>query len=95
MKALAIAGANVRRMLRERSNIFFVFVFPIAIILLIGVQFGSGFNPVIGLYAAGGDQISVAMIDALEGDEGIAVQRFDSESELVRAVERGGARAGV
>ena len=95
MRALAIAGANVRRMLRERSNIFFVFVFPIAIILLIGVQFGSGFNPVIGLYAAGGDQISVAMIDALEGDESIAVQRFDSESELVRAVERGGAQAGV
>ena len=49
----------------------------------------------IGLYAAGGDQISVAMIDALEGDESIAVQRFDSESELVRAVERGGAQAGV
>ena len=39
MKVLAIAAANLRRMLRERSNIFFVFIFPIALILLIGIQF--------------------------------------------------------
>lgn len=95
MKALAIAGANVRRMLRERSNIFFVFVFPIAIIVLIGTQFGSGFDPAIGLYAAGTDQISVAVIEALENDESIALQQFDTESDMVRAVERGGAQAGV
>jgi ABC-2 type transport system permease protein len=95
MKALAIAGVNVRRMLRERSNIFFVFVFPIAIIVLIGIEFGSGFDPAIGLYAADTDQISVAVIEALENDESIALQQFDTESDMVRAVERGGAQAGV
>ena len=42
MKVLAIGLSNIRRMLRERSNIFFVFIFPIAIILLIGAQFGGG-----------------------------------------------------
>jgi hypothetical protein len=31
-KVYAIAATNVRRMLRERSNIFFVFIFPIALI---------------------------------------------------------------
>ncbi len=28
MKALAIAYSNLRRMLRDRSSIFFVFIFP-------------------------------------------------------------------
>ena len=27
MKVLAIAGTNLKRMLRDRSNIFFVFIF--------------------------------------------------------------------
>ena len=44
-KIFAIAASNVRRMLRERSNIFFVFIFPIALILLIGAQFGGDFDP--------------------------------------------------
>ena len=48
----AIAGSNVRRMLRERSNIFFVFIFPLALILLIGAQFGGDVDPGIGLYQA-------------------------------------------
>jgi hypothetical protein len=40
MKALAIARVNVKRLLRERSNIFFVFIFPIALILSSDAQFG-------------------------------------------------------
>ena len=40
-KVFTIAWSNVKRMLRERSNIFFVFVFPVALILLIGAQFGA------------------------------------------------------
>ena len=47
-KVLAIGFSNVTRMLRDRSNIFFVFIFPIAIILLIGVQFGGGVVPGVG-----------------------------------------------
>ena len=47
-KIFAIAASNVRRMLRERSNIFFVFIFPIALILLIGAQFGGDFDPGVG-----------------------------------------------
>lgn len=53
MKALSIGWVNIKRMIRERSNIFFVFIFPIALVLLIGVQFGSGFAPVVGIHQAG------------------------------------------
>lgn len=95
MKVLAIAGSNVRRMLRERSNIFFVFIFPIAIILLIGAQFGGGVDPGIGLVVAGGDPIAVEIAESIEAADGIDTIRFDDEGELLEAVERGGAQAGV
>jgi ABC-2 type transport system permease protein len=45
MKALALAAVNVRRMLRERSNVFFVFLFPMLLVLVLGVSFGGTFEP--------------------------------------------------
>lgn len=95
MKPISIARANVKRMIRERSNIFFVFIFPIAIILLIGVQFGGGVDPVLGLYAEDDGQIAVSITDALEAEDSIAITRFDSEDDLVGAVEQGNVQAGV
>ena len=51
MKALALAAVNVRRMLREPSNVFFVFLFPMLLILVLGVSFGGAFEPTIGVVA--------------------------------------------
>ena len=95
MKTLAIARANVRRMLRDRSNIFFVFIFPIALILLIGVQFGGGVDPVIGVFAGDDGDVSTAIESALEAEESVAIVHYDSEDDLIGAVERGAAQAGV
>jgi len=95
MKVLAIAGSNVRRMLRERSNIFFVFIFPLALILLIGAQFGGDVDPVIGLYQADNDQLAVAVAEAVESEDTLEVIRYGNEEELVSAVERGSAQAGL
>ena len=39
MTVLSIARTALRRLFRDRSNIFFVFVLPIALVLLIGAQF--------------------------------------------------------
>ncbi|WP_247048507.1 ABC transporter permease [Arthrobacter rhizosphaerae] len=39
---LALAAVELKRFLRDRSNIFFVFIFPLMLILLIGSQFGAG-----------------------------------------------------
>ena len=38
---LTITGAELRRFLRDRSNIFFVFIFPLLLVVVIGSQFGS------------------------------------------------------
>ena len=39
---LAIAAVELRRFWRDRANIFFVFVFPMLLVILIGSQFGGG-----------------------------------------------------
>lgn len=40
--SLAVAGTELRRFARDRSNIFFVLVFPLLLVVLIGSQFGAG-----------------------------------------------------
>ena len=41
MKELAIAGTDLRRLLRWRANVFFLFLLPMLIILLLGAAFGG------------------------------------------------------
>lgn len=95
MKIFAIAYSNVKRMLRERSNIFFVFIFPVAIILLIGAQFGGGINPRLGMVAPEADPLVEEIVAALESTDGIDTERYETREELITSVERGGAQAGV
>lgn len=40
--ARAIAGVELKRFLRDRSNIFFVFIFPLLLVFVVGAQFGGG-----------------------------------------------------
>jgi ABC-2 type transport system permease protein len=95
MKALSIGWVNVRRMLRERSNIFFVFIFPIAIVLLVGVQFGGGFAPIVGVNQADDGELSDAIVESLGRNDSVEVRDYATTDELVTAVERGDAQAGV
>ncbi|MDH4118419.1 MAG: ABC transporter permease [Acidimicrobiia bacterium] len=94
MKVLTIAGANLRRFLRDRSNIFFVFVLPIGIVLLIGAQFSGDFEPTVGVFEAG-TEIGASLAEELDSKGVVTVRRFDSEDEMLRAVERGVLAAAV
>jgi ABC-2 type transport system permease protein len=95
MRALAIGLVNVRRMIRERSNIFFVFIFPIALILLIGAQFGGGVKPLIGVLVVDDGQIAEEIAAAIESQDSVDTRRFELREDLVGAVERGHVQAGV
>ncbi len=94
-KVFTIAWSNVKRMLRERSNIFFVFVFPVALILLIGAQFGGDFAPPVGVHHVDDDPLSLEIVTAIETEEALSVTVFATEDQLNAAVERGSVRAGV
>lgn len=93
-KVLAIARVNLLRFLRDRSTVFFVFVLPIGIVMLIGAQFGGDFSPQLGL-ANGGGTVADDIVARLEAEDSIKVVQYESEEELLIAVERGQLSAGV
>lgn len=89
MKVFTIARANLKRLFRDRSSYFFVFIFPLALILLIGLQFGGGFEPQVGVLANSEGTIGAEIVAGLEAESGIEVVRLETEADLVDQVERG------
>lgn len=82
-------------MLRERSNIFFVFIFPIALVLLIGVQFGGSGQQVVGVSQEDDAALARDIVAAVDEEAALTVRRFDSPGEVVAATERGTVQAGL
>ncbi|HEX5333612.1 MAG TPA: ABC transporter permease [Cellulomonas sp.] len=69
---LAIAGVELRRFLRDRSNIFFVFIFPLLLVLVIGSQFGGGGGN--GRVAiSGSDSALRSAVTSVLRDDGVTV----------------------
>ncbi len=95
MKALAIAGSNLRRFLRDRSNIFFVFVFPMLLVLIIGAVFGGSFVPKLAVGTSGDGELELALVEALQAEDGYEVRLFASAEAAVEDVERGTSSAAV
>ena len=95
MKAWIIAVTNLRRMLRTRSNIFFVFVFPMLLILVLGATFGGAGTPRLGLVIAQRGALSDALLRQLERTPDLRVERMTSDAELLTLIERGNLSAGL
>ena len=95
MKALVIAATAVRRLLRDRSNVFFVFLMPMMLILVLGAAFGGGFDSRVGVLANGTGPLGGDLAESIGGIDGIAVSRWEERADLVRAVERGRLEAAV
>lgn len=95
MKIVTIALSNLRRLFRDRSSIFFVFIFPLALVLLIGLQFGGSFAPQIGVLVEDSGPIAGRVVDLLSEEPGIEIVSFQSLEPMVAAVERGSIEAAV
>jgi ABC-2 type transport system permease protein len=94
-KALAIAGVNLRRVMRDRTGVFFIFVFPFLLILALGATYGAGFTPNLGVVSADSGPLGDEVVGELERTEGIEVRRYASETDLRRAIERGAVEGGL
>lgn len=82
-----MAAVELRRFLRDRSNIFFVFIFPLLLVLVIGSQFGTGdSNGRVAIAGADGE-LRTAIVDALESDD--VEVTVGSEGESRERVSRG------
>jgi ABC-2 type transport system permease protein len=94
-KVRAIAGCALRRLFRDRSNIFFILVFPILLVLVIGVVFGGDDEPRLGVSAPSDDPLAGGIVDALTGDDGLDVHTYATAADLRSAVEHDEVQAGV
>ena len=96
MKALTITWVALLRLVRDRSNIFFVFVLPIGIILIIGAQFGGGFTPTIGVVVEeSAGELGEELASAIGVRDDVDISSFSSTEDAVTAVERGTVQAAV
>ena len=94
-RIFAIAAVALRRLLRDRSNVFFVFILPVGIVLLIGSVFGGGVVATVGVVAPSGGELATGLVTRLEEGDAFEVAHFDRRDDLLTAVERGVVQAGV
>lgn len=90
---LAIAATEIRRFSADRSNIFFVFIFPLALVFVLGSQFGGVGNQGTVALVGGDSALHTALVDKLEGAH-LDVSAEDLAG-MQQAVARGGADVGV
>src|SRR6266700_8150283 len=95
MKVLWIALANLRRMFRVRTNIFFVFVFPMALILVLGATFGGSYTPRLGVVTTVSGPLGAALVRQFEQTPHMKVVAVSDPAALLTQVGRGNLAAGV
>ena len=95
MKILWIAAANLRRTFRVRTNIFFVFVFPMVLILVLGATFGGSSSPRVGVVTQGSGPLGTALVQKLERTPHLRVVPVADPAALLTQVQRGNLAAGL
>jgi ABC-2 type transport system permease protein len=95
VKAIWIGLVNLRRMFRARANIFFVLVFPMVLILVLGVTFGGSSTPRLGVVEAGSGPLGAALVRQLEQTPHLQVVEVSNAAALLTQVGRGDLAAGV
>jgi len=94
-KVLAIGIVNTKRFLREKANLFFVFAFPLLIVMMIGSFFGGGLNSTVGVYVTEDGPLVEDLLTAINEVEGLEVRDYASEAALLDGVQRGGVQGGL
>jgi ABC-2 type transport system permease protein len=96
VNALAIAEVNVRRLLRDRTSTFFIFVLPIILIVVLGAVFGGRVAPRMGIVAADSGALGAELVDAIRNGAVKLELKEPATVEALRAgVEEGTLEIGV
>lgn len=79
---LAIAVVELRRFLRDRSNIFFVFIFPLLLVLVLGLQYGESATQTRVAVSGGDTALRQAVVSELEeGDAEVTITDAEAARE--------------
>jgi ABC-2 type transport system permease protein len=95
-KVLEIGRVNLLRQVRDRSDLFFVFVLPTIIIVALGLQFGGPSRARLGVVAPPGDAAADALVESLGSDTTrFEIRHIADAATLEALVERGQVEAGI
>ena len=89
MTALALAAAELKRVTRDRTFLFFLVLLPILVILIVGVTTSGSSSIRVGLVPGQSTPLATQLVGDLEADPGLATQRFATRSDAVDAMRRG------
>jgi ABC-2 type transport system permease protein len=95
VKAVWIATSNLHRMFRARANIFFVFVFPMLLILVLGATFGGSSSARLGVVDANAGPLGTALVRQLQRTPHIILVPVTGSAALLTQVGRGNVEAGI
>lgn len=87
--AVALTVAELKRVTRDRTFLFFLVLLPILVILLIGVTISGSSSIRVGVVPGQSATMSTQLVQDLEGDPALKSQRFSSRQEGVDALRRG------
>lgn len=90
-----MVGFEFRQIFRYRMNIFFLFLFPLLMILVLGLAFGGSQAPKVGVVSARTGPLGASLVSLLRHTAGISVSSATSESALLTSVQRGQLQAGL
>ena len=65
MNVLVIARVNVVRMLRDRTSLFFVFLLPVVLIMVLGTAYGGRVAPRLGMVATECGALGAELVAAI------------------------------
>lgn len=92
---LTISWVELRRFVADRSNIFFVFIFPLAMVAVIGWQFGTGGSSAGSVSVAAPEgSARTALVEEWRAAE-LEVSVDDSAESVRQDIARGRAQVGV
>jgi ABC-2 type transport system permease protein len=95
VRVVAIARVELLRMLRDRSNLFFVFVFPLLLVVLIGASFGGAGGTRVGVVAPAGDDDAAQLMADIDDADALETVAIDDVEGLRSDVSNGFVTAGV
>jgi ABC-2 type transport system permease protein len=95
MTALTLATAELKRVTRDRTFLFFLVVLPILVILLVGLTTASSTSIRVAVVPGQPTPLATQLVHDLEASPALKTQRFTTRAESVAALRRGEVEAVV
>ncbi|MCK0111721.1 ABC transporter permease [Ornithinimicrobium sp. F0845] len=91
--ALAIAGVELRRFVKDKGNVFFTFIFPLLLVFVLGSQFGGSGNAGRVTITGPSSDLRTAVAEQLESQE-VSVSHA-THNDMLEQVARGRTDVGL